>query len=324
MVDLFKSKAVGDERCSVCGLDFVKQSMFIDSGLAVLKVVVGLLSGSKALVANGLYSINDLLSALIVLVSLKVGRRPADADHAYGHGKAEFIALAGMSFVLVSGVAFIFYYSLADIFRGKFEAPHISSLGVAALTVIACELQARKAFCCSHQMGNSPAMHTHAEHHRADSLSSIAVFIAIVAAYLGFTVLDQVVALFETVHICWLAGALFGQSFKGLMDSSLPRYEVERIERASAAVPGIARVLDVRTRNSGFKSWIDLTVAVSKNLSVKQAHDVCDAVRHAVRGAVDRTALDINVRFRSSESCAQACALDDSALLRKRTAVEDG
>ncbi len=295
-----KTPRVRYTHCLACGMRFSVLSLIVNLSLAILKGVVGLLAGSRALLAGALYSINDVLSAAIVMMSLKIGRSPADKSHAYGYGKVEFLGLGIISLVLVSGVFFILFYSVVDIIRGVEGPPGIASLGVALICLATNEYLARKGFCAAKHLDNSPALHTNAEHNRADAVSSLAIIIGVGGAILGLHVLDRIVAIFETVHICWLSGSLFGKSIMGLMDSSLPLTEVTLISRATAKVPGVIRVLDIKTRMAGAQSWADIKVAVSGDLSVEKAHKITEQIRTQAKKALGRS-LETHVRFKAED-----------------------
>lgn len=292
------SKEIDRSRCLSCGLRFSVINLLANLALAIVKGLVGFISGSRALLACSLYSIHDVLSAIIVMVSLKVGRRPADKEYAYGYGKAEFIAIGVMSFVMMAGVFFIIYYSVIDIIRGVEGPPHVAALVVAGLSLVASEFLARMGFCAARHLDNSPSLRSSAEHNRADALSSLAVVVGVGGATMGLHVLDQIVAILETLHICWLSGRFFGMAVKGLMDTSLPDHEVEHISRACSRVPGVLEVVALRTRRAGMESWADVAVKVSGNLSVGQAHEIAVRVSVAIREALNRS-VKTHVRFKA-------------------------
>ena len=264
--------------------------------LAALKATVGFVSGSRALVAAALYSINDVLSALIVMVSLKVGSRPDDADHRYGHGKAEFIAIGMVGVILAVGVVFILYYSLIDIIRGVSAGPHAIAVAVAVLSLVINGVLSARGLCAA-RMLSSPALHTSAEHLRADAVSSAAVLIGVLGATLGLHILDQLVAVFEALHILWLAGTLFGTSMKGLMDTSLPESEEDEIRETVLAVEGVLAVAQLRTRLAGSHSWADVIVGLPRSYSVREAEVVCAKVK-AVLERKSHRSLRVHVGFR--------------------------
>ncbi len=288
-------------RCRSCGMRFSVLNLFVNIGLTIIKGAVGFLSGSRALLACSLYSFNDVLSAIIVMVSLKVGGRPTDEDHAYGHGKAEFVAIAVMSFVMVAALFFIVFYSVVDVIRGLEKAPHVAALFVAVLSLIVSELLARMGNCSARHSDYSPSLQSCAEHNRADALSSLAVVVGVGGAVLGLHILDPIVAIFEVLHICILSGTLFGKAVKGLMDLSLPAFEVERISRVCGQVPGVSRVALLRSRQMGTKSCVDIVVNVSKGISVEQAGKVALRVKSTIMEALGRS-VETHVRFKADEA----------------------
>jgi len=287
-------------RCRSCGLRFSILNLFVNLALAIAKGLVGFLSGSRALIANSLYSINDVLGAIIVMVSQKVGKRPTDEKHAYGYGKADFVAIAIMSFVMMSALFFIVFYSVVAIIRGVEGPPHVSALFVALLSMVVGELLARMGF-CSARTSDSPTLRSCAEHNRADALSSLAVAAGVGGAILSLHVLDPIVAIFEVLHICIISGTFFGKAIKGLMDLSLPAQEVERISQVCGQVPGVSRVALLRTRQMGNKSCVDMVINVSRDISVKQAHKVALQVKSAIRVTLERS-VETHVRFKANEA----------------------
>lgn len=298
------TKAIQPSRCMACGMRLSFVNLAANLALAALKALVGTMAGSRALVAAALYSINDVLSAFIVMVSLRASRRPPDEDHAYGHGKVEFVAIGVVSLVLAAGVFFILYFSLIDIVRGQVDAPHGVALIVAALALASNWLLSQRGFCAARYL-DSPALHSAAEHNRADAISSLAVFVGVGSAYLGLHIMDRLVAVFEALHILWLGGTLFGRSLKGLMDTAVDPAEVARIRRACRRVEGVLGVEAVRTRLSGAEVLADVVVTVPATLTVEQAHAVTKRVRRAAIRALPRT-VRAHVAFRPAE--ASACA----------------
>ncbi len=297
----YASLKIDTNRCDGCGMRFSVLNLLVNLVLGVIKGVVGFLSGSHALKASALYSINDVLSAFIVIVSLKVGGRPADDEHTYGHGKAEFVAIAMMSFVMVAGVLFIVFYSVADIIRGLEGPPHISALLVALLCMVVGELLARMGFCAAGRSDGSVALKSSAKHNRADAVSSVAVAIGVGGALMGLHMLDPIIAIFETIHISILSGEFFGKAIKGLMDSSLTAGERERISQAGCRVPGVSRVALLRSRKMGAVSYVDIVVDVPGDVLVEQADKVAEQVKATTSKALGR-AVETHVRFQAART----------------------
>jgi cation diffusion facilitator family transporter len=283
-------------QCNSCGLRVSRVNLTANLALALLKGLVGVMAGSRALVAGVLYSVNDVLSAAIVIVSLRAARRPADANHQYGHGKIEFLAVGLVSLLLAVGVFLILRFSLTGIMSGEVHRPHPVALVVAALAGGANWMLAQQGFCSAKQLG-SPALLSSAEHNHADAVSSAAVLVGVGFAMMGLGVVDRLVAVFEALHILWLGGTLFGKALKGLMDTALPPAEVARLRRACRRVDGVLGVLDLRTRLAGSEVLADVVVGVSATLTVDEAHGITERVREELLISLPRD-IRASVGFR--------------------------
>jgi len=288
------------KRCYSCARRFTRLSVTVSLMMAAVKFAVGTLTGSRALSASALYSINDAFSALIAIVSLKMARRPADNDYPYGRGKVEFLAVAGMSVTLAGGVFLVLFESIGDISRGVKAAPHLVAGGVAILVGISNWVLAKRGFCCGHQL-SSPTLHNSAEHAEADALSSVAVLVGVVGGAFGFHSLDQYVAIFETIHLLALSGAMLGRSINGFLDHALPEAEAAKIRSACEQTPGVLGVGSVKTRMHGGQAIVDAVVTVASGLNVSEAHAICERVREAI---LNTSSMDIitYIRFRPDDN----------------------
>lgn len=284
--------------CASCGPRFSSLNLFANLALAGLKATVGVLAGSQALVAAALYSINDALSAVLVMVSLTVGRKQPDEDHPYGHGKVEFVAVGIMAIILLLSVVGVLVFSLSRLAHGVDGPPHVVAAGVAILSVATNGFLARKGFCASRFLG-SPSLYTSAEHNRADAVSSVAVLIGVAGATLGLHALDPLVAVFEAVHIVWLAGSLLAKSLKGLTDSAPPPSTVERLRGVCEEVEGVQQVVQMRTRLTGSHVWADVVVAIHGDRTMADAQAICDRIReHARSNNTSNVPMVMQVGFR--------------------------
>jgi cation diffusion facilitator family transporter len=288
-------------RCTGCAMGFVRVSVWANLVMAAIKLAVGWMTGSRALMAASLYSINDAFSAIIATVSLKLGRRPANESYPYGHGKVEFIAVAGMSFLLAAGVFLVMYESIGDLAAGVTAAPiQVVAAGVAVVAAIGNWLLAQRGFCVARYL-QSPTLHTCAEHNEADALSSLAVLVGIAAGSLGFHSLDRYIAIFETVHVLGLSGALLGRSINGLMDHALPDSDTARLRAACEKTEGVLKIPSLRTRMVGGYGWVDVLIVVSSSLTVDAANEICERVRAAMRRAVS-VEVRAQIRFRPDDN----------------------
>lgn len=260
---------------------FAGLMLMVNAAMAVVKIGVGLVSGSHAVLASALYSFNDLLSAIAVAVSLRIGYRKPDARYPYGYGKAEFIAVGMVSLAIAIGVFAMFLFSALDIFKGVSGPPHAIAIALAGMSMVVSWLLARKGHALA-EIVESPALTTSVDHHHADAEGSLAAIIGVGGAILGLHVLDRIVAIFETLHLIALSGSLLAQSAKGLMDAAIPSEDVELIEEVLGSLKGVDQVAFVRSRRMGSKTWVDVGVCVSPKLKVRNAQRISEHVAAAV------------------------------------------
>jgi cation diffusion facilitator family transporter len=274
---------------------FAGLMLIVNAAMAVVKIGVGILSGSHALLASALYSFNDLLSAIAVAVSLRIGYKKPDPRYPYGYGKAEFIAVGMVSLAIAIGVFLMFLFSALDIFKGVAGPPHVVAIALAAVSMLVSWALARRGHALA-EVVESPALSTSVEHHHADAVGSMAAIIGVGGAVLGLHVLDRVVAIFETLHLIALSGSLLAQSAKGLMDAAIPGEDVDLVEEACGRVEGVEQVAFVRSRRVGSKTWIDVGVRVGRRIKVIQAHRIGEHVAAAVTDVLGPSTVT-QVRF---------------------------
>jgi cation diffusion facilitator family transporter len=281
-------------------LAFAGFALVIDTLMALFKIGVGLFSGSHALLASALYSVNDVLSAIAVTVSLRTGYRRPDADHPYGRGKAEFIAVGIVSLSIAIGVFLMFLYSVVDVVKGVPGPPHAIALVVALVSAVVNWQLTKRGRRLADRL-QSPALTTSAEHHLADTLGSAAAIFGAGAALFGMHTADRFVAIGETIHLVLLSGVLLGRSTRGLMDAALDREDTALIEQACSSVRGVRSVVAIRSRRLGKDIWVEVAVAISGRFRVARAHELRLEVDRAVRSVVGEAAVTL-VRFQSPSS----------------------
>ena len=282
------------------GIEFSMLSLATNAAMGSIKFGVGFVSGSPALMAGALYSINDVLASIAVNVSLRlVGRRPS-REFPWGFEKAEFLATLLTGTVLAVAVSGVFVYQLNDLISSNRAPPHITALGVAVVSIVVSGYLYRRAHGLSHEL-QSPSLHTAAEHSKADAISSIAVVIGVGAATVGLHFVDRIVAIFEIGHIFFLAGELLYAGAAGLMDRSLPKEDIRLIRDACADVDGVGEVLHTRTRRGTRTRWVDVVISVPRELTVSEAHGLATQAADAIGDVIGDSAQS-RVRFRAADS----------------------
>jgi cation diffusion facilitator family transporter len=168
--------------------------MVVNIALSVIKVIIGLLASSLALVADGIHSLSDFATDVAVLLGIRLGSKEPDQSHPYGHGRAETFSAGLIALILiVVGGAMIYYATLA-IARDEITAPHLGVLIAAVISIASKEWLYRATQKVAIQ-SHSPALYANAWHHRSDAFSSVAVVIGYVSLQFGFGHGDQVAAI---------------------------------------------------------------------------------------------------------------------------------
>ena len=265
--------------------------IFVNLGLALIKGSAGLLGNSFALVADGLESVTDVFSGLVVYFGLKISVKPPDADHPYGHGKAEPIAAVVVSLALMAAALGIVYEGIREI-----VAPHGTpapyTLVVLAGVLIIKELLFRHVGSVGESIG-SVAVKSDAWHHRSDALTSAFAFVGISIALLGgpgWEAADGWAALCAALVILYNAWKQLRPAVLELADIAPDASMETRVRAIAARVPGVLGLDKCYVRKMGFSFYVDLHIVVNGNLSVRQGHTIAHDVENQVLDGLPKVA----------------------------------
>ena len=252
----------------------------VNAVLAVLKIAAGIIGRSTAMLADGVHSITDFASDIIVIVFLGLSHRKADSDHAYGHGKYETFATMIVSFIL-GIVAIGFFIDGAEKVWMSLHGHEIARPGMIALIMAVVSIGSKEwLFHYTRRVGrriNSPGVIANAWHHRSDAMSSLATLAGIAGAmFLGdrWRILDPLAAMLVSVFILIVAVKLAGPAVKELLEASLPAPVINEIDNVIAGTHGVKSYHKVRTRRNGNTDIVDLHILVDPDITVKQGHDI--------------------------------------------------
>ena len=252
--------------------------------LAAGKLIAGIVGHSNALVADAIESFADVFSSLVVWRGLVVAAAPADAEHPYGHGKAESIAAAVVGMMLIAAAVGIVVEAFRDILQPQ-EGPAPFTLLV-LLVVVGLKEGLFRFF--SREAGEigSIAIHADAWHHRSDAITSAAAAVGIGIAVLGgpgFAAADDLAAILAAGFIAWNGARILRPAFDELMDRQPASGIGEEIERLAASIPEVERVEKCVVRKTGNEYLVDMHVEVDPEMTVQRAHAVAHAVKDKVR-----------------------------------------
>ncbi|MCW8825991.1 MAG: cation diffusion facilitator family transporter [Gammaproteobacteria bacterium] len=264
--------------------------------LATVKIVIGYMGQSQALVADGVHSISDLATDAMVLFASKHSSKEADEDHPYGHGRIEtaFTVALGAFLVLVAiGIA---WDAAERLFHpDELLMPGMLAMAGAVFSVLANEGLYHYTMQVAREL-KSNLLKANAWHHRSDAISSVVVIIGIGGTMAGLPYLDSVAAVAVALMIAKIGWDLVWQSVHELVDTSLDQERVEEIRVMIMDIDGVVRVHELRTRKMGGEALVDLHIEVEPHLSVSEAHYISECVRQKVVAEFDEV-LDVLVHI---------------------------
>ena len=268
--------------------------------LLTFKFVAGIVGHSAAMTADAVHSLSDFLTDLIVLVFVRIGAKPQDASHDYGHGKFETLATLFVALALIGaaiGIIVSGAVKFARWLQGEtLEMPGTLALWAALLSIAVKEVLFRYTIAKGKAL-ESPAVVANAWHHRSDALSSIGAAIGIGGALLlgpKWAVLDPLASIVVGAMLVKVAWDLLKSSTGELTDMSLPEETEREIEDIIRSYPEVTEPHNLRTRRIGNRVAIEAHVRLNGDMSLREAHDIVTAIEHRIK---DRFGLATLVTF---------------------------
>jgi cation diffusion facilitator family transporter len=257
-------------------------SIAINLLLTLLQVVGGFFAHSQALMADGLHSLSDLLSDVLVLYANRHGNRHADAKHPYGHARVETAATLILGvFLAVLGVGLLVAAAMRLQQPGTLQAVSPLGLAVAMFALVAKEGMFRYMMSVALRV-RSQMLVANAWHARSDAASSLVVVVGIVGNLLGYTFLDLVAAAVVGVMIAHMGGKLALEALSELIDTGLDAEEVAAIRKTLLDTHGVLGLHDLRTRRMADNALVDAHILVDPKISVSEGHYIAESARLAV------------------------------------------
>jgi len=246
---------------------------------ATIKIVFGILGQSAALVADGIHSLSDLLSDLLVITAVKLGSRKADREHPYGHRRFETIATSILGISLIGIAGAITWSVMQRIAHPEsLPVPNTLSLAIAAVSILLNEWLYHYTRRIA-KTTRSKLLLANAWHQRSDAISSLVVLFGIVAVMQGYPLADAIAAIVVALMVAKIGWGLIIESIKELVDTSLPATLVTEIRAAIMAVDGVKGIHLLRTRQMGEDAFIDAHIVVDPRITVSEGHCIGDTVR---------------------------------------------
>lgn len=271
------------QTCS-SGISVTWLSLILNVVLGLGKCIVGMWVNSKALVADGLHSLVDLSTDLAALFGLKMAAKPRDDSHPYGHHRFASLSTLFISGVLLFFCAGLIYSALVGLIENQPISPEWPALLAASVSLVVKEWLYHRTRRVAKAEGSRLLM-ANALHHRADSLSSLLVFVALLAVFLGgerFSFLDKTVAIILGAWMGVEGLRMMLDACNALIDAAPNRAIVNDLREHVLPVDGVQAYHQFRVRRVGDRLEADVHIQVNGNLTVEQGHRIAGEVRQHI------------------------------------------
>jgi len=253
----------------------------VNAVLMIMKLFAGYFGNSEAVFADGIESACDFVAILATMIALKIGRKSFDADHPYGHGKAECIAAIFVSLVIFAAGGGILYKAVDTFVSRSYPEPQLIAVVAAFMTILIKEILFRYTRRVAVKI-ESPAVEAVAKDHRKDALTSVATLIGVTGAYFGIVFLDPLAAGLTSILIFYIGWETFSKAGHDLMDGQPPEDILAQISATAVEVIGVEHVHEIRGRRSGQYLIIDLKLEMDPEMTVKRSHEIATEVKRLI------------------------------------------
>lgn len=261
-------------------------TILINSILALIKVIAGLVGKSSAMLADGVHTISDVATTIIVLFGIKISSRKADKSHPYGHEKFESVFAKLLSIILVLVGLMIGYKAIKLLIYKNFTTPGKSALYAAIFSIISKEIMYRYTIDAARKI-KSTSMEADAWHHRSDAFSSVGTFVGILGARLGFPALDPIAGVLVSLMIIKVGVDLYLKAISELVDEAADEGVILEIKHKTLDVVGVKRINSLKTRIFGNRIYVDMDIAVDASITVREGHSIAERVHDKIEREVD-------------------------------------
>ena len=257
--------------------------------LLVFKFFAGIAGHSAAMLADAVHSLSDFITDIVVIVFVRIARKPEDKGHDYGHGKYETLATAIIGLLLLCVGFGIFWNGASSIYTflqgGQLESPGVVALVAALVSIVSKEILYQYTVIQGKKL-NSQAVVANAWHHRSDALSSIGTAICIGGAILlgdHWRVLDPIAAVVVSFFIMKVSVQLLIPCVDELLEKSLPDDVEKEIEQTVLSIPGVSQPHHLRTRRIGSYYAIEIHVRMDGKITLEEAHGTATAIENKLK-----------------------------------------
>jgi cation diffusion facilitator family transporter len=277
-------------------INTAKLSIFSNVLLVSLKLVAGLVTGSVSILSEAIHSFTDLVAAFIAFFSVRISGQPPDKEHPYGHGKFENISGVIEGILILVAALWIIYESARKFISHEPVGSLYLGLMVMAFSAILNFFVSRRLYSVARET-DSIALEADALHLKTDVYTSFGVAFGILLIWItGLHFLDPVIAIAVAFLIIYEAVVLIGHAANPLLDTSLPDHDLQIIRTVLAGqLSDCISYHQFRTRKSGSHKYLDFHLMVPEDMSVRDAHDLCDKIEEELNKQIEN--IDINIHI---------------------------
>lgn len=246
--------------------------------LSGLKIYVGNYTNSAALKADGMNNATDIIASIAILIGLRYSRKPADANHPYGHWKAETVASMVASFIMMVVGIQVLYEAVTSITNDGEVVPDLLSAWTGILSAVIMF----GVYAYNHRLSkkiNSQAIEAAAKDNLSDALVSVGAVVGIIGSQFNLPWLDPFTAAVVGVIICKTAWDIFRDTTLNLTDG-FDRKQLEQYRQTVKTVPNVKKVKKIKARRYGSNIVVDVIILVDEHLNIKHGHDIATDVEH--------------------------------------------
>jgi cation diffusion facilitator family transporter len=255
--------------------------------LTVIKIIVGVMTGSLGILSEALHSGLDLIAAVITLISVRISDQPADKQHQFGHGKVENFSALMQTILLLIVCVWIVYEATHRLATGNTEIEVSVFAYIVVVTSIIVDVSRSRALSRVAKKYNSQALEADALHFSTDIWSSLVVLLGLICAQFGYFFADSVAALIVAFIVILVSFRLGKKAIDALLDRA-PEETVKQVETMLAEFPEIKRFHNLRIRTAGADTFVRVNIHLDPNLSLHDVHTICDHIEKTIASRIPR------------------------------------
>lgn len=270
-------------------------SVISNTFLIIMKVVVGVLSGSVSIISEAIHSVMDLIAAVIAYFSVRISDNPPDDDHPYGHGKFENVSGVVEAFLILIAAIWIIYEAIHKILNPS----EVNSLGV-GIGILVMFISALVNFLVSRKLykvakeTESIALEADALHLKTDVYTSFGVGVGLLLLWItDIAILDPIVAILVALFILKESFNLLSRAYSPLLDRALPKDEITKIELLLQEMN--IQFHELKTRKAGSQKFLDLHVELPTKMELGEVHRICDEIEKKLNDNMPQLRINIHV-----------------------------